>query len=405
MAVPQNSTVRWFTSDMVGAPQLTATPGSIIAILDACLINGFGTATPDGNKITVSGGVATVEFSGGNTFEKYAVIEIEGATPSELNDVWRITATTATTFSFDCPGIPDGTATGSITVKRATPGYWEKTFGDSLKTAYRSIHPDSNGMFLRIDDSLPVTDPFCVPIRGYQSMTDIDTGVGEFPKFSDRPADLSSNTHLWPRIYQDNQYSNPGHWAVIADERFFYYLPFHYYRTGAGLHQFGDLSLGFGNDAFNTVTTAHYRKPNDPEDYTSSYELSGPGYQGCYFAASQDGIESGVRYYRRGSEDIKMPSGNFTAPTYPHPASGGYLLHNVLGKSQDGSLMVYRGVVPGLYQIDLNLNGHFTEADRFVPIDPGLGLESPVLIVRAIGASSNWTTCYYAAFDIGGPWR
>ena len=133
MAVPGGSTVRWFHSGMAGAPQIMAQPGDLVAILDACLVHGFDPRAPDGNKITVAEGVATVHFSGGHAFDKWAVVEISGATPAELNGPWRITGVTSTTFTFDASGIPDGTASGSIIVKDESER-WE-TVNPSLRGA------------------------------------------------------------------------------------------------------------------------------------------------------------------------------------------------------------------------------------------------------------------------------
>ena len=49
--------VKWFTSDMRGAPVVSGTAGTLIAMLDACLVTGFGVVTA--TSVTVSGGVAT----------------------------------------------------------------------------------------------------------------------------------------------------------------------------------------------------------------------------------------------------------------------------------------------------------------------------------------------------------
>ena len=60
--------VKYFHSDMRGAPTINGTPGALIAALDACLITGFGLTTVTG--ISVSGGVATATVSAGNSFEQ-----------------------------------------------------------------------------------------------------------------------------------------------------------------------------------------------------------------------------------------------------------------------------------------------------------------------------------------------
>jgi len=404
MAVPQNSTVRWFTSDMAGAPILDETPGAIIAILDACLINGFGTATPDGNKITISGGVATVEFSGGNTFEKYAVIEIEGATPSELNDVWRITATTATTFSFYCPGIPDGNATGSITVKRATPGYWEKAFGDNLKAAYRSTHPDSYGCFIRVDDSAPYNDTFRVPVRCYQGMTDIDTGTNEFPTFADQPTDNSSANHQWTRIGSPSY--APANWALIADERFFYFMPSYYYNRGAALYEFGDIVGAAPLDIFACLTSADIRQSTYPGQNCKAFETRDNFTAGYYFAASKDGLTRGPGASKAGiygQNNLGNTDQYGSTDTYPASVSGGYLFFPVI-ITQAKSM---RGRAPGLLQTITKLTSESRVPVNGVAklIDKAHVDDNALLMVQLNFGTTSVNDSAVGVFDIEGPWR
>jgi len=62
MTVP----VKYFRSDDTGAPTLTGQAGSLISLLDACLINGYNTKTPSG--IIRSGSTATVTFATAHGF-------------------------------------------------------------------------------------------------------------------------------------------------------------------------------------------------------------------------------------------------------------------------------------------------------------------------------------------------
>ena len=59
----------YYTSDEPGAPTLNNDNGSLISVLDAVLINGFGLKSV--TSITVAGGLATVtcaghQFTGGD---------------------------------------------------------------------------------------------------------------------------------------------------------------------------------------------------------------------------------------------------------------------------------------------------------------------------------------------------
>lgn len=85
-----NTDVRYFDSTMSGAPTLQGVAGSAISVLDACLINGFGTVTVNG--LVVSNNVATVTVSTGHNLGMIRgvnnvspgvgpVIQIAGASP------------------------------------------------------------------------------------------------------------------------------------------------------------------------------------------------------------------------------------------------------------------------------------------------------------------------------------
>ncbi|WP_289241720.1 hypothetical protein [Delftia sp.] len=64
MASLVDTSVKHFLSTMYGAPCSPGRPGgSKIAVLDACLVTGFGLRAA--TRITVAAGVATVEFSVG----------------------------------------------------------------------------------------------------------------------------------------------------------------------------------------------------------------------------------------------------------------------------------------------------------------------------------------------------
>ena len=166
--------VKWFSSDMRGAPTVSGTAGAMIGLLDACLITGFGVTTVTG--ITVSGGVATATVSSGNSFDQHAVVLIEGATPAELNGEARVLTTSSTSFTFATTA-PDGAASGSITAKYAPIGGWNKVFTGANKAVYRSADVTSPRHYLRVDDTGTLT----ARVRGFESMTGVDTGTGPFP--------------------------------------------------------------------------------------------------------------------------------------------------------------------------------------------------------------------------------
>lgn len=198
--------VRYYHSGMTDAPVLSGTAGALIAVLDACLVNGFGVKTI--NNLTVTDGIAVAHISSGHTFGEGDVLRIAGVTGAlaGLNDDWRLASVTADTVTWSVEGlsIPAGSATGTITCLRAPAG-WEKVFSATNRAAYRSLkHAEHNGLFLYVDDTGTTT----ARVRGYEAMTDIDTGTGPFP------TDAQLSGGLWAvKAHSTGSRS----WFVVAD--------------------------------------------------------------------------------------------------------------------------------------------------------------------------------------------
>lgn len=165
--------VKWITSDMRGAPTLNGAKGALLTLVDTFLLTGWGAITA--SAVSVSDGVATATVGVGDTFVKNAIIEIAGATPGSLNGLARVTGGTTTSIIWDTDA-PDGMASGTISIKYAPVGSWEKIFSDTHKAAYRSTHGLASGMCLRVnDDTLDYAS-----VAGFRSMSDINTGTGMF---------------------------------------------------------------------------------------------------------------------------------------------------------------------------------------------------------------------------------
>lgn len=239
MTTKADTSVKWFISSTSGAPVLRGQAGALIEVLDACLVNGFCVRTPD--SFTVAGGVATLTFGGGNPYPQHAVIVITNASNATLNDEWRIATADATTITFNCPGVSNGTIT-SASAKLAPAG-WEKPFEDvgSHKAVYRSKNVFSTGHHLRVLDSATQY----ARVRGYESMSDVDTGVNPFPTLTQ----ASESNASWPKSTSAD--ATPRAWVVVGDSRFFHYIPtWHSSYDWEDFFCFGDLQPLFSADVY-----------------------------------------------------------------------------------------------------------------------------------------------------------
>jgi len=206
MASVVDTSVKHFRSDMSGAPGVSGTAGSLIALLDACLVNGFDVKTA--SSLVVSGGVATLGFTGGHSATVDSVIVVSGSSVAALNGEQKVTAVAGGQVKFATTAA-DGAASGTISFKMAPAGF-EKPFSKLNVAVYRSLDPASSKMCLRVDD----TNAQFARVIGYESMTDVDTGVGPFPT----SAQMAGGGY-WAKSVAANATLNA--WALFADSRFF----------------------------------------------------------------------------------------------------------------------------------------------------------------------------------------
>lgn len=108
--------VKYLHSGMRGAPVLTGQAGTLVALLHAALVTGFGMVTA--LSASVAAGTATVQFNAGQSFDVGDIVVVAGATPDGLNGGAR-THRQQHTHHPSPTTAPDGAASGTITVKAA----------------------------------------------------------------------------------------------------------------------------------------------------------------------------------------------------------------------------------------------------------------------------------------------
>ena len=372
-----DTTVKYFHSSMTGAPQISGEAGKMIGVLDACLVNGFGSVTLD--SLVVASNVATGTVSGGHGFEMIGgivgpVITISGATPSGLNGEWRIASVPgSTTFTFATTGISDQTATGTIAAKRAPAGF-SKAYSGTNKAAYRTDSIDGARLYLRVDN----TSNQLPALIMYETMSDIDTGTGPSP---------TSGNYLIVSSTSTTSTARP--WRLFADNQCFYYLV-----DAAGNWTFSS-AMFFGNlvsykptiDFYGAALIAHVGSYGNDEPHL--YKLADSTASLIARSYTQSGSAVPMKRYSHGCMTHLgyRPSG----PSYPNPADSSFHAWPVEAWEEEG---LARGLMPGLW----NPIHHSNPSDRTIISDIPQ-LPSRKLFVSVI------KTIYRAAFDLYGPWR
>lgn len=223
--------------------------GQMIAILDACLVNGYGDQPV---SITRSGSVATIVLTEPHTDSRTNRYAISGCTEGEYNGTHRVTVVDAYTYTFEVTGTPASPATGSP-VGRKPPAGWTKAFSGTNKAAYK-MGAGSNGLYMRLDDSgAGPTKPW----RGYEQMSSVDIGSGPFPTVAQHAAPTM-------RVGENNALYDED-WTIFADETYFLLVMQHGdistdLPIATAMADFDSVVPG---DAFNTLISVHTSGANN----------------------------------------------------------------------------------------------------------------------------------------------
>jgi hypothetical protein len=373
-----DTTVKYFHSGMTSAPVLSGTAGSFVALLDACLVNGFGTKTVD--SLVVSNNVATATVSTGHNFVMVGVTgpvaKIEGATPSGLNGECRVTVTGSTTFTFPTVGISNQTATGTITVKRAPAGY-SKSYSGTNKGSYRADSLSSTRFFARIDDAGTTS----ARLRGYETMSDVDTGTGLFPT----DAQISGGMYV---TKSDTASSAARAWKLFSNGKAVYLLMAYYtggFSASISNQFFGDILPAKPGDAY------HYLIISQTAAGITTYVQAINSNTASYLARSYTQIGTSLNGGQRVSHFRNSSQIGYGGESFPANANNGINLYPV--ECWESSTIL-RGRMPGLWS---------PVHDGTVPHDQVVenitGLPNRTILISNISATS-----YQAGFDITGPW-
>lgn len=386
-----DTNVKLIHSDMAGAPTLVDVAGSMVAVLNAALVDGFGSNTVD--SLVITSGVATVTRGAGHPFSVGAVALVSGATTTtgSVNGEQRVLSVTATAYTFDAAGISDQSATGTISHKVASLG-WERPFaGSSTLQVYRSADVTGTRMFLRVDDS----GVFSARVVGYETMSDDSTGTGPFPT-----AAQVSGGQWWPK----SSGGGAKPWMIVGDGRLFYIWVQFNPGLGAGISHasaFGDFVSKKSPDPYGCMLTgagADISGSGSPS--TADWSYSSTTAQQAHMARGVSGRGSAVGFARvaqhpRGGQSIYSGEVTTSNIAFPNPADQSiYLVPFTLQELAAPSC--YRGDAPGVF---------------FLPHAVGTGVfATREQINGVLGYAGRTFTAFpspvgSAFFDTTGPWR
>lgn len=333
-----------YDSTEAGAPTLNNVAGSLLEVLRACLVNGFGAKTV--TSISVSAGVATATSAAHGFTDKFGkLVLIAGGTEPLLNGRKQPLSVSTNSFTFAAPGVPDGTYSGSISARRAPLG-WTEAYSGTNKAIFARTAPEATAAMLRVlDTAASPASSTAARVFAVETATDVDTFTGQTP----------TNTQLAGGQYwqKGNNSATAKRWHVVGTDRgFFLFVEGVLAQVTFVPHWFGDLISLRGVDVYCAAINGNW------SDAPSSFQTSG----GLFFNSSSATIYSAAAAIVRPSSQIGsavlaairggISNTVFGDSSYPLAANAGndiVIQRDLLVAEQDAAnRQPIRAVMPGL---------------------------------------------------------
>ncbi len=211
---------------------------------------------------------------------------------------------------------------------------WTKAFTGTNKAAYRmSTTAPASGFYLRIDDTSTTESRWI----GYESMTDVDTGVDPFPL----DAQVTGGMYTL-------KIATSSEWVLIADDRAFYF--FHHNPSlslnAAGTF-FGDIVSNVAADAYSCAMAGRYSGTfSGAFEALANLNTNISSTTGHYISRNYDGTVKSVN-----SSPIGKLHGSYVGSSgfdYPNLADNNLVMDRVI-LADSSSIKNYRGYYPGLW--------------------------------------------------------
>jgi hypothetical protein len=310
----------FFHSDMAGAPTNTNAAGSTLEIIRSCLVTGFNLKSVV--SASVASEVMTLTYAAPHGYEDKVWLRLDGAAGGSI--VQRVTtADGASSLTIPAPGFADGAVAGTLST-RVAPADWEEVFTDVGVGVFRSkvAGPGSTQFFYRFADT--VSGYSQRMIRGFESMSDVNTGIGPFPTLAQQTGNGFT--------VQRSDSSTARSWTIVADQRTVYISLCRASSTEAQSLFFGDESPFFSSDLF-LGSVSGMTALADASNYTRARIFEGTG-----------GATAGNQRSLFGTQVL----------TYPSPIDGGMLFFRPVLTHNTNSASPLRGAMRGLMHCSAN---------------------------------------------------
>ncbi|RQM60742.1 hypothetical protein [Aeromonas enteropelogenes] len=393
--------VKWYASEMQGAPSLGDTAdGALAALLKAVLVTGFGTLSINALSFDAAKGWAVATFSGGHAYLQDSVIQVEGVSPAAYNGEHRVMQVSTTQVWFELDGGDPGVAgSGAAMTMKVAPLGWTITH-ESADGKVFIVRPtnvsESGNVSLRIDNTA-FSGWSGVSYRCYLAKVAMVEDVVDINTYT------TIYEHRWPAT---KRYST-GKWDLIGDQQLFYFLPYYAIHNRQAIYLFGYMRSIRPGDRYHALLV-HYPTTN-ADDQARRWDNTQNGYSSYYnhggtFDTSAH--RSIARPYHQlfGSTTwwLKGLFGRFgTGMSIPNgPDNGFYLSTDPVMVMENGNHL--RGYLPGIICPYGTVSAWDRKNFKDLPAMPGKLFRFLNIQPDENPYAANQVT---TGFDLIGPWR
>lgn len=393
--------VKWFSSEMQGAPSLGDTAhGALAAMLKAVLVTGFGTLAINTLSFDAAKGWAVATFGVGHKYLPDSVIQVEGVSPANYNGEHRVmqVSTNQVWFELDS-GDPGAPGSGAAMTMKVAPLGWaithESPDGNCFIVRPANVS-ESGNVSLRIDNT--AFSGWTYNTGSYGSWYLAKVAMVE------DVVDLNTYTeiydHRWPCTgrYSDRR------WDVIGDSQLFYFIPAFALANTQACYPFGYIKSLRPGDRYHAVMDVYPSKNTETSSPWGWNSTSGSF--GDTFGKLNDSTQRVMaRAYHQlfGATGFSL-RGLFslfgTGLSVPNgPDNGFYVSTDPIMVLENGNHL--RGYMPGLVNPYGSVSNWNRKNFKDLPALAGKIVRF-IYVQRDTSLSIAPTMC---GFDLTGPWR
>lgn len=394
--------VKWFSSSMQGATLLssgtagaahTVTQGSLIDLLKACLVTGFGSLSASSAVYDSASSTITFTTASAHAYQIDQIVESSGWNESAFNGEFRVKSVTSTTVTV---GLDNGTptvtsATGSGSVK--IPGLgWVVEFEDAVtyRCIFKRVAAGATAYRLLVDNS---------------AWTGWNNNASHLAKVSviTDVTDINTYTTIIEQRWPASHNYASSNWYLVGDGLMFYFAPAFAANGARELVYFGDINSIRPGDAHHCIFSYHEAATTETIAWSSA----------SYYPYNNAGLINDASYRTLmrshtqilGAVSAKLSSdhigGIFGAGmSLPNPADNGFYFAKNIKVFDDAS---YRGTLPGFlapYATSIPWDGKIMRG-----LNGAATTDRTLLLLLARQASGSVQAKVMLGFDIAGSWR